>query len=219
VPTDGLIGAWNFDEGAGTAVKDSSPAKNDGTAVKGTTSTAGANPSATWVDGRRGKALHFNGTDEWVNVPRSTSLDSTGDTGMVTLAGWVKVTSGDKPWTWVASRQEQGTSYEHFGLGLLAGAPACSIHFSFAIAPQSVPLDQWVHLAMTYDALTCTVYEAGQKVTSLDVGWPISADVTQFVMGGNQNLDAVKELLDGVVDEVRLYNRALTQEEIAALAQ
>ena len=64
-----------------------------------------------------------------------------------------------------------------------------------------------------------TVEEAKSMSTSLDVGWPIAADTTHTVIGGNQNTDTVKEAWDGLLDEVRLYAGVVAADKIAAEAQ
>ena len=60
---DNIMGMWLFNEGNGNTAKDSSNNKNNGT-VHG----------AKWVDGKFGKALEFNGTDNWVEVPHSDTV-------------------------------------------------------------------------------------------------------------------------------------------------
>jgi len=81
-----------------------------------------------------------------------------------------------------------------------------------------MPLNQWVHLAMTYDGNTQILYvngiEAGREAT----GWPITADVTPLTIGAGLNIDTVNENLTGRIDEVRIYSRALSPTEVASLA-
>src|SRR5207253_2096848 len=102
-------------------VSDSSGLNNNGTTVKGGTGTAPVNPTPTWVAGHNGgHALALNGIDDWVNIPSSNSINSTGNTNNVAMSAWVKYTSFDATsthWNWAISRGEAGTSYERFGLG------------------------------------------------------------------------------------------------------
>ena len=63
INTDNITALWLFDEGEGTTATDSSGNGNDGT-IHG----------ATWVDGKFGQALEFNGTDNWVEVPHSQTV-------------------------------------------------------------------------------------------------------------------------------------------------
>lgn len=63
---EGLVAEWHFDEGSGTIAKDESGSGNDG-AIYG----------AKWVEGKFGKALEFDGVDDYVKVPDDDSLDVT----------------------------------------------------------------------------------------------------------------------------------------------
>ncbi|MCX6013468.1 MAG: hypothetical protein NTV30_08710, partial [Chloroflexi bacterium] len=69
------IGAWLFDEGSGNKVKDSSKNGNDGK-LTGT----------KWVDGKFGKALDFNGSSDYVEIPDSDSLDVTNS---IAIVAWI----------------------------------------------------------------------------------------------------------------------------------
>ncbi|MDX2019126.1 MAG: LamG domain-containing protein [Deltaproteobacteria bacterium] len=220
---DGLIGYWRFNEGSGTGVKDASGKGNNGTILAGSIqdSPLAANPK--WIKGRSGQGLELNGKDEWVKVPASESINETSTNGgSVTMAAWVQVKSIDatgEDYNFIISRHEVGTAYELFGLGLVAGKVSTSIHFFPATGAQTVPVDgTWHHIAGTYDGITQVSYLDGLPQGSYDSGWPVAADNTPLIIGGNQNTDTVKEFWDGALDEVRLYNRPLTAQEIAALA-
>ena len=69
-------GIWNLEEGKGTVVKDSTPNHNDGTIY-----------GAAWVKGDFGYALEFDGTDDYVEIPHSKSLNITDE---ITVAVWAK---------------------------------------------------------------------------------------------------------------------------------
>ena len=115
------------------------------------------------------------------------------------------------------NRAEVGTSLEHFGLGVLEGKPTANIHFFFATAAEVVKVAGWTHLAMTYDGITESVYVDGVLGATLDVGWPIAADTTDVTIGGAQNTDVMKEFVDGAIDEVYLFGRALSASEVGAV--
>lgn len=76
IDSDNIMGMWLFNEGKGDTLNDSSDNKNDGK----------INGGAKWVDGKFGKALEFDGTDDWVEVPHSNSLGfSKGTSFSITL--------------------------------------------------------------------------------------------------------------------------------------
>ena len=78
------VGMWLFDEGSGNTAKDSSDNGNDGELMNG----------PQWVQGSFGKALEFDGKDDYVKIPSSPMLDP--KDGDMTYIAWVKTTvAGD----------------------------------------------------------------------------------------------------------------------------
>ncbi len=73
----GVLGHWKFDDGSGLTAKDSSGKGNNGKLING----------PTWVTGQIGKALKFDGVDDYVDVPNSASLNPT--TGKATVSAWI----------------------------------------------------------------------------------------------------------------------------------
>lgn len=218
MPTSTLIGYWPLDVDA----KDKSGRGNDGTIVKGGTDSAPAQ-TGKFIAGHKGMALDLANPIQqpnptWIKVPRSDALDETGASGAFTAMAWVnpKEFDNEDDFNFAISRHEVGTPFEIFALGTLAGRPSLGVHFFFATAAAAVPIGMWTHIAGTYDGITMTVYADGVQSGSLDVGWPISADVTHAIIGGNQNIDVIKESWNGLLDEVRLYSTALSASEILA---
>ena len=103
VSTAGLVAAYGFDTGSGTTATDQSGSGNNGTVSNATWAGAAA--------GRYGNALSFNGTNAFVSVPDSSSLDLT--SGM-TLEAWVRPTALGNVWRTVALKEQ--TSYYAYGL-------------------------------------------------------------------------------------------------------
>jgi hypothetical protein len=217
MPSGGLVGHWKFDGNA----MDSSPNGNNGTVVAGGTDDAPAVGAPTYVAGKKNMAIQLNGTTEWVRVPDSDSLDSTGINNAVSLSMWIQLKGFDETgddFNFMVSRHEVGTYHEHFGIGLLSGRPTVAVHFFFASGATNIPVDNtWRHVAMTYDGITQRLYLNGVEETFLDVGWPIAADETQLTIGGNQNVDLVKELWNGLIDDLQIYNKELSAGEVKAI--
>jgi len=216
----GLVGYWKFDEGSGTTITDASLQGNHGTIRQGITSGAGLHPAPGWATGKFGAALRIDGVDDWVNVPDSDSIDSTGINNNVSVSAWIKLDKIDtrRPFNVVAQRHMLGTRVEQFFMGLDNGAPAVGVNFFYGVGVTNVPLNEWVHMAMTYDGIKQIGYIDGSVAISQDVGWPVATDETPFTMGGAINEDDANEQIDGLIDEVRLYDIKLTPEEIADLA-
>ena len=215
------IGYWKFDEGTGTAVADASGNSNAGTIVQGSTSDAAAHPAPVWEDGKFGKAITIDGLDDWVRVPDSDSIDNTGIMNNVSISAWIKLSRYNdlKPYNVVAQRHLSATRVEQFFMGLNNGAPAVGINFFYGVGVTNVPLNEWVHMAMTYDGILQCGYINGVMSICQDVGWPVATDETPFTMGGGINEADVIEQMAGLLDEVQLYDVALTAAEVDALAK
>lgn len=229
-----LVGLWRFNEGAGTNVTDSSGFNNGGT-------LAGENGTIpTWVAGRPGfgGALQFtnNGTDHaYVTIPGSASLKvgqtatnpwsitawayeiSDGSGGFVATYGRILViddgegfqlesgASGDgQLYTW--SRQNPGWQ---LGWGT-----------SSAVVPL---LDQWVHWAVVYDGTNLTIYRNGNQGTQGGTASaPLSAALgyggySGAVLIGSELGQASSRTWNGVIDDVAIFNTALSQADVGTV--
>jgi hypothetical protein len=196
-PPAGLVAAYDFNEGSGTTVHDASG--NDNTGAIGT---------ATWTSaGKFGPALLFNGTSARVTINDANSLDLT--TGM-TLEAWVYPTAGGG-WRDVVYK---GPDDIYYLMGSSDnGRPAIGGIFSptAARASTSLPLNTWTHLAGTYDGATLRLYADGAQVGSQAQTALIPVSTGALTIGG----DALYgQYFAGRIDEVRIYNRALSATEI-----
>ena len=92
---------------------------------------------------------------------------------------------------------------------------------SGVLSTATVPIGIWTHLAATHDGTTARIYVNGSQVTSQNSSDVFKADTSKLTICGNQN-DAsgtIAERWNGLVDDLQLYNRALTATEIASLAK
>src|SRR5262249_15978864 len=140
----GLVAAYAFNAGTGLTGAGPSGTHNPGTS-----------PGATWATGGKfGNALSFNGTNNWVTVPDSNSLDLT--TGM-TLEAWVRP-STIAAWRNVFTKEVGGGEvYQLYASN--GAAPATYLSTTSGgdqgtSAPTGLPLNAWTHLASTYDGTT-----------------------------------------------------------------
>jgi Concanavalin A-like lectin/glucanases superfamily/Abnormal spindle-like microcephaly-assoc'd, ASPM-SPD-2-Hydin len=217
--TGGLIGHWKFDDAAGSVVSDSSGQKNHGTVRQGSTSSAPSHPAPAWERGRKGGALRIDGLDDWVNVPDSDSIDSPAIKNQISISAWIKLDRYNtlKPFNVVVQRDMGSTMVEQFFMGLNNGQLAVGINFFYGISVTNVPLNEWVHMATTYDGIQQCGYINGAMAICQDVGWPIATDETPFTMGAGINGSDVIEHIVGLIDEVRLYNIHLSPAAIESL--
>jgi hypothetical protein len=201
-PASGLVGAWGFDEVSGTSTTDASGKGN----------TGALNGPARSTAGRFGGALTFDGINDWVTVPDASSLRLT--TG-ATIEGWVNPTAnGSAGWRTLALKETAtGLAYAlyPYGDGGLPSGHAFTSTERWARAGSAPPLNAWTHIAMTYDGTTIRLYVGGVQVATRAQTGALVAGTGPLRFGGNA---IWPEWFRGRLDEIRVYNRALTAAEI-----
>jgi PKD repeat protein len=193
--TGGLVAAYGFEEGTGSTVGDGSGQGNTGT-ING----------AAWAKGRFGNGLSFNGSGAMVTINDAASLDVTSG---LTLEAWVNATSLPTGWHDIVFKS--GDVY--FLMGTTPqGAPDLGGVFATTnvFGSGALPLNTWTHLAGTYDGATMKFYVNGVLVSSRAQTGAITTSTGPLSIGG----DAGGQYWNGSIDEVRVYNRALSQVEI-----
>jgi hypothetical protein len=199
-----LVGAWGFDETTGTTAADASGQSNTGTITGATHSAAG----------KFGGALSFNGTSNWVTVPDANSLDLT--TGM-TLEAWVQPTALGSLWRTVILKEQPGNLIYALYAGDGLARPASDV-FTTAdrgfSGTSALTVNTWTHLAATYDGTTQRLFVNGVQVATRATTGAIRASTGVLRIGGNNIW--TNEWFAGLIDEVRIYNKALTATEIQA---
>ena len=214
---DNLVGHWRLDDGAGsTAAFDSSGQRNDGV-------VHGLDSNTAWVGGQSQGALATAHTG-WVQVAHSPSIDAIVD--RVTISAWVyqeeAVTAPDNFGTALSRQTERArTSTSPV---VVPGAPEPVHHHRRRVRVTrrtgSRPRDTWIHLAGVWDGAVARIYVDGAEVASAPLTGSFAPDTTPVILGGNGN-DASgvpTELFPGRIDELMLYARALSAEEIGRLA-
>lgn len=203
-----LVLSLDFDEVSGDAI--------DGSGLGNVGTLAGA----VRVAGLRGNAVQFDGVDDWVTVADSDSLDIT---TAVTLQAWVNPSAlGGWDTIMLKERGAEDMSYSlyaHDGGSLAFGAPVPAGNIGQNGAHQnlrgtsSLVVGEWTNVAMTYDGTTQRLYINGAEVASQPLSGPISIGTGALRIGGNGSF--ADEFFQGLVDEVRVYNRALSATEVA----
>jgi len=199
-----MVGYWKFDEGSGNTAYDLSNYTNDGT----------INGDPKWVAGKIGAALEFDGSDDYVDCGNDPSLNIN---DRITVAAWVKTTS-----TAHGYFVSKGTAWDeigHYAIGQEYNVPM-TFQFEIAGSGGTVELDsniavndgQWHYIVGTYDDPVVKVYVDGVEENTMRE----SSRLTGSTVGGLTIGQRGGNIISGIIDEVRIYNRALTEPEILA---
>jgi hypothetical protein len=202
---NGLVAAYGFDEGEGSKVMDVSGQDNHG-AISG----------AKWIsDGRYGSALGFDGAHALVSIAHAASLDLA--SGM-TLEAWVQPTRLAGLQSAIVKEANGGLVYALYGndsapkpSAYLRDAENRVTHGSSGAA--GLDVNVWTHLAATYDGAMLRLFVNGVEASRQPVTGSIMRSSNPLRVGGNA---VWGEYFAGVIDEVRIYNRALSQAEVQA---
>ncbi len=197
----GLVAAWGFNEGAGPTAAD----------VSGLVNT-GSLGGASWTPaGKFGGALSFGGSSSQVTVSDASSLDLT--SGM-TVEAWVNPTASAT--TWKAILHKNTDRYYLMASSDSGGVPVIGGTFgsgnSNLFGPGTLPLGVWSHVAGTFDGARLHLYVNGSEVANVHQSGGLTTSAEDLMIGA----DVYGEFFQGVLDEIRIYNRALSPSEIQA---
>jgi hypothetical protein len=209
----GSVGSYNFSEGSGTTAADASTTANAGTLTDGVTWTAGRSGAGT--------ALQFNGTTGFVNLAQNAS-QWLGVTG--TVAFWLRTTQTGHNTAWhapgILGVESAGNGNDIFWgwldasgrIGIQAG------NGSAAKSTAAVNDGQWHYIALTRNASTGQVRVYVDGVANGTATSETGTKSTAFrSIGRIEDTGGTPAYFSGVLDNLRIYNRVLTAQEIASL--
>ncbi len=194
-----LVGWWKLDESSGMIAHDASDRGNDGTLEGG----------PAWVTGKIAGALLFDGEDDYVEV------GSVGISGMArrTLTGWAKASTTDIPdETGVFGFTPDGdTDGTYFDVEVNEGGTYVVNVQGFDGIVFGAVDTQWHHFALTFDGGAGSWFFDGRLVENLEGEL---GTIDQFRIGGRPS---TSKYFPGLIDDVRIYSRVLTEAEIQAV--
>jgi len=205
----GLVGHWALDEGSGSIAADSSGHGNQGT-LQG---------DPQWIDGFIGGALSFNGTTDYVDCGSGASLNIT---EKITMAVWVKIDQF-QDWDGIITKGINQAPYamQMWGDGSLRfaanwDAPTGAVGGGTWNSNTKMTAGEWVHAVTTYDGSTIRFYLNGQK-DSLEVAQNLTFGTVNESLTLGCDFPGGDEYFNGAMDDVRIYDRALTDEQAQEL--
>ncbi len=209
-PDSGVLGRWSFDEGRGVYSANAVDPTGDAELHQ-----------ASWAQGEFGTALRLTGSDSYAILPAMPQLDGSDE---MSLAVWVYwegtgqypniLTGGTwSPGGFLIFVRDRTCSFRMGRPGHRHGAAGEAWTEASAPFLSELPLKQWVHLAAIFKRPQITTYVNGQKVGSARWDYPVGQNGDLQV--GRWSGSASHA---GLIDELRIYRRALEAEEVLALA-
>ncbi len=209
-PLPGKVGHWKLDEGSGNQAFDSSASGNTGVLHNG----------PAWTTGKYGQALIFDGVDDEIDLGSPSTFHINGD---LTIAAWVKTTNTTKNEMTIIT-QTTGVINRNYQLHLGLNADLTFQHgngtssIRYATAGISLADNQWHHVAFTADYPNGKYYIDGTNVKNITMTFDIVNTITQYhYRTGGSNPAFPGTMLVGPLDDLRIYNRALSPSEIITI--
>jgi hypothetical protein len=212
----GLVGYWPLD-GNTTSWTTDTTKDVSGNGDSGT--LTGMSTTSSPVAGKIGGALNFNGSTSWINFGTPSSLQPAN----VTLSIWIKPTTTVFNWDFFAGSSgagawaggyhfvTQAASTIEFCLNGYTGAGGTCVSLG---SLSNAPAGAWTNLVGTYDGSTIKLYDNGVLFGQTSYSTPISYTAQTFRLGFGGGAIA---FYSGGLDDVRVYNRALSAQEISDL--
>ncbi len=197
--SEGLVAHWKFDDGSGNTATDSA-GTNNGTLI--------GNP--TWTGGRIDGALSFDGVDDYVVAAPVAAL--AGDT--LTAQAWICVSEYAGMWNPIMTQNAGNGYYFYVATGKPAFYLVAGAGYVQAMSLEAINAEQWYHIAGTNDGSSLKLYVDGQLKDS---------DNSTGFLGVNSNAYIGFEpssslYYNGIIDDVRIYNRAVGESEFQNIA-
>jgi len=187
-----LVGHWTLDEGSGNVAHDTSGNGNDGT----------FNGDPQWVSGFIGSALEFDGVDDYVAIGDLDLIES------FTLTFWMRPSSLSSGWHSVVMK-EYDYGFEFDGTSLLGrvgnGAGGWGATVTTTISVPAI----WYHAALTWNGSDLEMFIDASSVGQ-NTGTHVSNNDPLLFASWNTS----SEFFNGTIDDVRIYDRALSEPEI-----
>ncbi len=207
---NGLVGYWSMEDATGTKATDFSGNNNTGTLTNG----------PVWTTGKYGKAVSFDGTNDYLSTNLSTAYSP------LTVSLWLKATSPTTNQTFI-SKTSSGNSFlawigrnnNSVGQGTSGDGKvsfALDSGSFYKITSTSVlSANTWYYIVMQCGTAGLNLYINGAlEANNATTNCHSNSTAFQF---GNDNWSGGGEYFGGSLDDLRIYNRALTATEISNL--
>jgi hypothetical protein len=195
----GLIGWWRFDETEGSVAKDSSGGNHDGALVG----------DAKWTQGKIGGAVELDGDGDFVRIPDEKAFDISGE---ITIICWVNFRSIPTDYTAIVTKGDNSWRLSTFGSQRKFHA---SVNNWQQLVVREVAANEWHHVAAVYDGKQVCIYIDGEVDVCKEWTGGIAQNDYEVLIGENAQENG--RYFDGLIDDVRIYNYALSVQQVSDL--
>jgi len=196
----GPVAQWDMDEGSGSVINDKSGNGNNGT-ISG----------ATWVQGKHGTALSFDGVDDYVDCGNASILSAPKE---LTVGAWFRANTV-APDQQIVGKQNFHDEYRLILYSNSLKGQIYDANTEYTVSSDNggitIAAGNWYHGEMTYDGQILKLYVNGVQVDSLNLDIDINPNSLNLNIGKNSE---ECYFFNGLIDEVRIYDYARTEEEI-----
>ncbi|MBI9018048.1 MAG: hypothetical protein JEZ07_12400 [Phycisphaerae bacterium] len=207
-----LIGHWALNGNADDATAND----NDGTLYG----------SPTLVDGVKDGAVEFDGTDDYVDLGTDSSLDISGTVPVFTISAWINPAEVNDFDTIISNSEGGGVTAVRFNMDILGNklrvcignGTSFSSYYSAADTFSSEETSKWHHVSVVSDGANVKLFinglQSGSTGTMISGG--LASSTASWKIG--QGFNSSSYLFTGLIDDVRIYDRVLFEDEIYDLA-
>jgi hypothetical protein len=227
------VGLWRFDECSGGTAYDSSGNNNNGTITIGGTApqsvlgtcTTPTDGTGAWYNGRNGKynsSMSFDGADDYVKVNDTSTLDITGP---VTVSTWVYYNTIGAGWKKIVGKWNETGNQRSYAIvndttgnyfEFIADSNGTGSNFCQAINYATPVTGTWYHVTGIYDGSRCRIYVNGNEGTPVNYSSGIYSGSANLITGGSggEPVGGQNNYINGKIDDVKIYNYALTRQQV-----
>jgi hypothetical protein len=207
-----LVGWWKLDEGSGDLALDASGHENHGTLVR----------DPQWVTGHDGDALQFSG-GAYVDCGNAEILNN----GVFSVSFWCNI-SAAQSWNHMVSKGSHGASgvpgSVNWGV-MMVDAQEVILFETFNDTSwigirANTTIDEWHHVVATYDGDTMQLYHDGELISETTGAGMLLDQSRSLIIGARSDSgNPAGGYFNGSIDDVRIYNKVLTQDEVLQAMQ
>jgi hypothetical protein len=195
----GNVADLRFDEGSGTNANDSTPNNNDGTLIG----------SPAWTSSRDGYALNFS-AGKYVVTNNNQTLNPT---AAISATAWINASS----WTGNPAILQKGATTVQYRIYATGGNVVFDLPGVGSVATPLPSTGTWHFITGTYNGSVLRIYVDGVVKNSVAATGVIKTTSDPLVIGAADQSGNANTTFNGAIDEIRIFSRGLTSDEVLAL--